>query len=95
MIAKENFARVFVIGSVAVLNAALISILAFVVLGLLVPMGMAWALHGQQAVCDAPAHGGAVFLLTIPLVGTLSLPALVFLAITFYRKLSERSKPSM
>jgi hypothetical protein len=88
MIAKENFVRTFVIGSGAVLSAALISILAFVLLGLLAPIGMMWALQGHQAVYESPAHGGAVLLVTVPLVGSLSVLAFFILAVTFFRQFS-------
>jgi hypothetical protein len=88
MIAKENVVRIFVIGSRAVLSAALISILVFVLLGLLAPIGMMWAFYGRQAVYDSPAHGGVVLLLTIPLVGSLSVLAFFILAITFFGQFS-------
>jgi hypothetical protein len=46
--------------------------------------------HGTQDVEDAPAHGGAILLLTMPFAGVLSLFGFFILMGVIYRRLSSR-----
>jgi hypothetical protein len=48
-------------------------------------------INGRQAVQDAPAHGGFILFLTIPLAGLLALCGVFPLAAYFYRRLSKRT----
>jgi hypothetical protein len=47
------------------------------------------ALPGMQEVEGAPAHGGAILFLTVPVVGVLALVGTIPAAIHFYRKISR------
>jgi hypothetical protein len=63
------------------LVAALLSGVAFVFLfGLLAPMLIQEAVYGREAVYSAPAHGGAILILTAPAAALLALFGSAFLA---------------
>ena len=73
----------------SVLAAAVASSVLFAALVLLPFLAM-MLLYGTQQVLDAPAHGGAYFLLSIPVSGAAALFAFFFLSVFFYRRLSAR-----
>jgi len=72
----------------AVLLAALLSVVAFVFLGVLIPAWIMLAIYGHQAVEDSPAHGAAVMFISLPLAGVVSLLAFILLVIWLYQKFS-------
>ena len=83
-------ARRFVIAAGATLAAGVISFVGFLLFGVLLPICAMIAIYGRGAVQDAPAHGGAVLLVTVPLAGIMSVLAFLILAIMLYRAMSKR-----
>jgi predicted outer membrane lipoprotein len=75
----------------AALLSAVTSILGFLLVGAFLPMWIMILLYGRRGVQDAPAHGGAILLATLPIAGVLSLCAFCILTPVFYRRLSARS----
>jgi len=71
----------------AALLAAVISMLGFLLVGVFLPMWTMVSHHGTQDVEDAPAHGGAILLLTMPFAGVLSLCTFCILTAVIYRRL--------
>jgi hypothetical protein len=47
-------------------------------------------IHGKQNLQDAPAHGGAILFLTVPIAGSLALIGFILLTPVVYRRLSRR-----
>jgi hypothetical protein len=74
-------------GSVAALGALVLSVLFFVLLGLLAPIWTMMAIYGRDAVEGAPAHGGVILFATVPIAGLLSLIAFAGFTEMIYRKL--------
>jgi len=70
------------------LSAAITAVL-FLFFGALLPVWTMMAVHGRQAVQDAPAHGGMIILATLPLAGLVSIPFFLFLTSKLYRKLNH------
>jgi len=68
--------------------ALILSFALFITLGLL-PLLLQYVMHGFKYVYDAPAHGGAILLLSIPVSATLSVGAFVFLVSRLYRIISR------
>ena len=77
--------RIVRAGLAAMLAGAL-AVILFLFLGVALPMWTMAALYGRQAVQDAPAHGGMILFLTLPIAGIISLPAFLILAVRFYQK---------
>jgi hypothetical protein len=73
----------------AATGAVIVCGIAIMVLGGLLPIWIMILISGRQAVQDAPAHGGMILLLTIPLASLLALLAVIPTAMFFYRKLSS------
>jgi hypothetical protein len=82
-----GIARKFLRVAVAVLGAAALSVLFFVLLGMLAPIWIMMAIYGRDAVQGAPAHGGAILFATVPITGLLSLIAFAGFTEMIYRKL--------
>jgi hypothetical protein len=61
-----------------------------VLFGAVIPMVAMTAIYGRETVQDAPAHSGAILLLTVPFAGICSVVALIFLAIVFTRSSLNR-----
>lgn len=74
-----------VLAAYAALLAGVVSLALFVFLGGLLPILLMMAIHGREAVQDAPGHGGIVLLGTLPVAGLISIPVFLFLAIRLYR----------
>lgn len=72
--------------SLAALLAGALTIILFFFLGVALPVGTMMALYGRQAVQDAPAHGGMILFLTLPIAGIISILAFLLLVIRFYQK---------
>jgi hypothetical protein len=75
-------------GICAAFLAAVISTVGFLLLGVALPMWSMMLIYGRQAVQDAPAHGGVIFLLTVPIAGLLALCGFLILTAIMYRRLS-------
>ena len=75
-------------GLSAGLMSALISLIAFVVVGVFLPMWAMVLVYGRQNVQDAPGHGGIVLLLTLPIAGVLALCGFLVLTPALYRRFS-------
>ena len=69
----------------AALSAGVVTLVLFIFLGALLPMWFMMAIHGRQAVQDAPGHAGIILLGTLPLAGLISIPVFLFLAVSLYR----------
>lgn len=70
------------------LISALISLIAFLLLGVFLPMWAMMLVYGRQNVQDAPGHGGIILLLTLPIAGILALVGFAFLTPALYRRFS-------
>ena len=70
----------------SVLVAGLLTTVLFIFLGALLPVWLATAIDGMQAVQDAPGHGGAILFATLPIAGMISIPAFVLLVTWLYQK---------
>jgi hypothetical protein len=79
-------------GVAAALLSAVISILGFLLVGVFLPMWTMVSHYGTHDVEDAPAHGGAILLLTTPIAGVLSLCTFCILTAVIYRRLSSRNR---
>ena len=73
----------------ATLVTAAISTIGFVLLGVFLPVWAMMLIYGQQNVQDAPAHGGVILLVTLPIAGVLALCGFFVLTPLVYRKLSR------
>jgi hypothetical protein len=74
-----------VLAAFAAISAGIVTLIFFIFLGALLPMALMMAIHGRQAVQDAPGHGGAILLGTFPVAGLISIPVFIFLTIKLYR----------
>ena len=45
------------------------------------------AIYGSQSMQDAPAHGGAIFFLSVPAAGIVSIPVFFYVAAKVYARL--------
>ena len=70
--------------------SALLSLIAFLLVGVFLPMWAMMLFYGRQNVQDAPGHGGIILLLTLPIAGVLALGGFVFLTPVLYRRFSTR-----
>lgn len=77
--------------ALSILFSFVASVVAFLLIAV-TPFFMEEHWYGVQSVYESPAHGGAIFLLTVPLAGFVSIPMVVFLSFWIYRK--WLSKPS-
>jgi hypothetical protein len=77
-------------GLCAGLVSALISLVAFLLVGMFLPMWTMVLVSGRENVQDSPGHGGIVLLLTLPIAGVLSLSGFAFLTPALYRRFSTR-----
>lgn len=75
-------------GLIAVFFAGVISFTAFLLVGAFLPMWAMMLVFGKQNVQDAPGHGSAVLLLTLPAAGILALMGFALLVPKLYRRLS-------
>ena len=69
----------------AALAAMLVALALFVFLGVVLPMALMMAIQGRQAVQDAPAHGGVILFVTLPVAALISIFVFLFLTIKLYR----------
>lgn len=74
-----------VLAAFAALLARVVSLVPFIFLGALLPIWIMMAIHGREAVQDAPGHGGIVLLGTLPAAGLISIPVFLFPAVKLYR----------
>jgi hypothetical protein len=72
------------------LVSAVIALIAFLLLGVFLPMWAMMLVYGRQNVQDAPGHGGIILLLTLPIAGILALGGFVWLTPVLYRRLCTR-----
>ena len=70
--------------------SALISLIAFLLVGVFLPIWAMILFYGRQSVQDAPGHGGMILLLTLPIAGVLALGGFVFLTPALHRRFSTR-----
>ena len=82
-----------VLAAFAALSAGVVTLVFFIFLGALLPMWLMMAIHGRQAVQDAPGHGGIILLGTLPVAGLISIPVFLFLAVRLYRMGASRYGP--
>jgi hypothetical protein len=73
----------------AILVSAIISTIGFVLLGVFLPVWAMILIYGRQNLQDAPAHGGVIFLATVPIAGALALCGFLVLRPRVYRRLSR------
>jgi hypothetical protein len=69
----------------ASLTSVVVSFLLFL-LGVITPWVLMNLAYGAQAVHDSPAHGGALFIFTVPLAALISLIFLFGFIVYFYEK---------
>jgi hypothetical protein len=69
------------------LVAAISTAVLFVFAGVLLPIWTLFAIYGSQSVQDAPAHGGAILLLSVPIAGLISIPVFIYIAAKVYGRL--------
>jgi hypothetical protein len=74
----------------ATLVSVVISIGGFLLFGVFLPVWTMMLIHGRQNVQDAPAHGGIILLVTLPIAGLLALCGFFILTPVVYRRLSTR-----
>lgn len=89
--ALHRYVPQFLRGVVATVVAGLLSALMVILLGGVMPIAIMMLIYGRSAVQDAPAHGGVILFLTLPLsiVGVL-----IFFPIAVvygYKKLSKNA----
>ena len=69
---------------------AFISLIAFLLIGVFLPVWVMMIVYGRQTVQDAPGHGGIILRLTVPIAGVLALIGFAFLTPAVYRRFSTR-----
>ena len=79
----------FFLAAFATFTAGLLSLLAFVSLGMLLPMWLMIAIHGIEKVQGAPAHGGVILFATVPFAAVLSAVGFCLFSRLFYQWLSR------
>lgn len=75
----------------SVIVAGVLTTLFFIVLGVFLPIWTMIAIDGMQEVQDAPAHGGAILFLTLPIAGMISIPAFMLLSSWLYEKFKSNT----
>jgi hypothetical protein len=77
-------------GLSAGLVSALISLIAFLLVGVFLPMWAMMLVYGRHNVEGAPGHGAIVLLLTLPIAIVFALGGFLFLTPVLYRRFSTR-----
>ena len=72
------------------LVSAFISLIAFLLIGVFLPVWVMMIVYGRQTVQDAHGHGGIILLLTLPIACVLALVVFAFLTPCVYRRFSTR-----
>ena len=65
-------------------------VLALALFGVMLPVWGMIQVYGFRQVQDAPAHGGIVLLLTLPVVGFFVFIGMLFFGVFIYEKLSHQ-----
>lgn len=73
----------------AVLISFVVSVLMFVVVGLVVPVVLMNMAFGSQEVHDAPGHGSAILLVIAPIAALISFIFMFGFIMYFYEKLTD------
>ena len=79
-------------GTGAIALSSLISLAGFIFFGAILPVQIMIWKYGRQEVQDAPAHGGVMLFVTLPIAGICSLVAFTVLAVFLYRRFSRVAK---
>ena len=74
----------------ATLVSAIISTIGFLLVGVFLPIWAMMLIYGRHNVQDAPAHGGIVLLVTVPISGVMAVCAFLILTPLVYHRLSSR-----
>jgi len=72
----------------ACIGSLTLSAVAFVLMNVLPIWGM-FLVYGEENVMDAPAHGGVILFLTVPVSGMIAAVLFVFSASFLYHKMAE------
>jgi len=83
---REMFSKAIKFIAAAVVSG-ITGALALVIFGVLLPVWLMILIYGRQQVEDAPAHGGIILFITVPVVGLLVLLGVVPLGAVIYQKL--------
>lgn len=78
-------------GLTAALVAAALATFGFLLIGVLLPVWAMILVYGRQNVQDAPAHGGIILFVTVPITGVLAACGFFLLVPLVYHRLSSRS----
>jgi hypothetical protein len=70
--------------ALAGLAAAIATLILFAFVGVFLPVWIMVRIHGSQAVQDAPAHGGGILFVSLPIAGIVSIPAFILIARQLY-----------
>jgi hypothetical protein len=73
----------------AVLISILVSLVLFIVVGLLVPVWLMFLSFGKQSVLDAPGHGSAILLVIAPIAAVVCFIYMFGFIVYFYEKLTK------
>ncbi|HEV8146503.1 MAG TPA: hypothetical protein VGP79_08985 [Bryobacteraceae bacterium] len=71
-----QFLRVTLAGLVGVIA----TLVFFVFVAVILPMGALIAIHGRQSVDDSPGGGAAILFVSVPVAGMVSIPAFLYIA---------------
>jgi hypothetical protein len=80
-----KFLRVFTATVISLISG----ILTLFLFGMMLPIWTMIFIYGRQEVEDAPAHGGIILFMTVPIVGILVLLGIVPFGTFIHRKISN------
>ncbi len=74
-------------GTAAALLSGVVVIAMVVLVGIALPIWTMLLIYGTRNVQDAPAHGGIILLITVPIAALLGVPLFLFMTAFLFKKL--------